>query len=836
MELLHRYGTSVLRAARQLRRAPLFTALALLSLALGVGATTAMVALVDAVLLRPVPVRDPGSLVLVAPAGTAPGGEVGPQRWSYPFFRELRDHIAAHDSPFAGVLAFFRFSANAASGEDPQRIVAELVSGNYFDVLGVAAHVGRTIGPQDDAGPGGQPVAVLSHAYWQRAFGSDRAVIGRTLVINGQRVTVIGVSAATFTGLELDFHPDVRMPMAMSPRVAPFPWIDLEQDRMRWVQVFARLRPGVARPQAEASLQPFYASWLDRALAGPFAGSDTAEIAAIRRSALAVEPGAAGTSYLRRDWSTPLMAMSALAGLLLLLTAVNIAGLFIGRGVERRGELAVRLSLGASRGRVVKELMIESVLLVAVGGAIGVWLAPLAADLVVPFLPIADGVPNVSPALSGRVLGATIGILTLVALVSGLLPAWLATRVDLAGLIAQTSSRVLPRGRVRQTLVASEIALSLLLVFASGLFMRSLRELASVRPGFDTETVVAFGIDPTLNGHPRARVEDLYARVKAGLDGTPGIDSSAMGLVRLLAPLDVWAVGVAVEGTPSAGAASTAPQVNAISPDYFRTLRIAMKAGRDVGPADDGAAPSVVIVNEAFVRQHIASGPVIGRRVMLMDGRQRYATIVGIVADSHTGSLREAPPAQVFVPYTQFFTTAGMHGYVRSHLPFDTVAEAIRRVVAAVDPSQPVYTMRRMSEQRDHSLSTERVSAGLAATFGVLATVLAVVGLFGALSYSVTRRTRELGLRLALGAPRARIAGLVIAELATLCALGVLPALPIAYVGSRLIAHRLYGVGVADPWVIIGATGVVAMAALAAATVPLRRVTQIDPAVALRLD
>ncbi len=836
MELLHQFVASVRRAGRQLRRTPGFTALTLLSLALGVGATTAMVALVDAVLLRPVAVRDPGSLMLVASAGTPPGGEVGPQRWSYPFFRELRTRTAAADSPIAGVLAFFRFSANASSGGEPQRITAELVSGRYFELLGVGAAVGRPIGPEDDAAPGGLPVAVLSYAYWQRGFAGDRAAIGQTLVVNGQHVTVIGVSAASFTGLELDFQPDVRLPMAMAPRVAPFPWIGLEQDQIRWAQVFARLAPGASPRQAEAALQPFYAGWIDRALAGPFAGTAETERAAFRRSALTLQPGSAGTSYLRRDWSTPLLAMSALAALLLLLTAVNIAGLFIGRGIERRGELALRLSLGASRGRVVRELTLESLLLIAAGGAIGVWLAPLAADAVVPFLPISDGVPNVSAALSGRVLVVTLAVLGAVALVAGVLPAWLTTRVDLTGLIGQASTRVLPRGRFRQLLVALEITLSLLLVFASGLFVRSLGQLATVRPGFETDTVVAFGIDPTLSGHPRARVEDLYARVKAGLDATPGIDSSAVGLVRLLAPLDVWAVGVTIEGIPNAAAASTAPQANAISPDYFRTLGIAMRAGRDLRAADDSAAPPVVIVNEAFVRQYIASGPVIGRRLMLLDGRQRAATIVGVVADSHAESLRGVPPAQVFVPYTQFFTTAGMHGYVRSRLPADAVAAAIRQAVAAVDPGQPIYTVRTMADQRDRSLSTERVSAGLASTFGVLATLLAVVGLFGALSYSVTRRTRELGLRLALGAPRARIAGLVIREVATLCALGLLPALPIAYVGSRLIAHRLHGIGAADPWATAGAVGAVVLAAAVAAAVPLRRVTQIDPAEALRLE
>ena len=605
MEFLHQSVASVRRAARQLGRTPGFTALTLLSLALGVGATTAMVALVDAVLLRPVAVRDPGSLVLVAAAGTPPGGEVGPQRWSYPFFRELRTRTAAGDNPLVGVLAFFRFPANAASGSEPQRITAELVSGRYFELLGVGAAAGRTIGPEDDAGPGGHPVAVLSHAYWQRAFGGDRAVVGRTLVVNGQRVTIVGVSAAAFTGLELDFQPDVRLPMAMAPRVAPFPWIGLEQDSIRWVQVFARLAPGASPGQAEAALQPFYAGWIERALAGPFAGAADTQRAAFRRSALTLQPGSAGTSYLRRDWSTPLLAMSALAGLLLLLTAVNVAGLFIGRGVERRGELALRLSLGASRGRVVRELMLESLLLIAAGGAIGIWLAPLAADAVVPFLPISDGVPNVSAALSGRVLMATLGVLGLVALVAAVLPAWLTTRLDLSGLIGQTSARVLPRGRFRQLLVAVEITLSLLLVFASGLFVRSLGQLTTIHPGFETDAVVAFGLDPTLSGHPRARVEDLYARVKAGIDATPGVESSAVGLVRLLAPLDVWAVGVIVDGIPGAAATSAAPQANAISPDYFRTLGIAMQAGRDFRPADDSASPPVVIVNAAFVRQHI---------------------------------------------------------------------------------------------------------------------------------------------------------------------------------------------------------------------------------------
>ena len=836
MELGRQAFTSVCRAARQLARTPSFTTLALLSLTLGVGLTTAMVGLVDAVLLRSLPVRDPASLVLLTPAGTPPGGAVGPDRWSYPFFRELSERSVSADSPVSDVLAHFRFPANAAVGSGSERITAELVSGRFFELLGISATVGRTIGPRDDLAPGSGPVAVLSHAYWQRAFGGDRDVVGRTLSVNGQRLSIIGVSEARFTGLELDFHPDVRIPITMAPAVAPFGWISLEGQNTRWVQVFARLRPGVTPGQAAAALEPFYRGWTARAIDGAFAGSPAADRELFRRSALAVEPGAAGTSYLRRDWSLPLRAMSALAALLLLLTAVNVAGLFIGRGVERRGELAVRVSLGASRWRLVRELMVESLLLIVVGGAAGVWLAPLAADAVVPFLPVTDGVSNVSTALSGRVVALAAALLAIVALVAGVLPAWLATGRDLSQLVAQTSSRVLPRGRVRQAFVAAEIALSLLLVFASGVFVRSLAQLRAVPAGFDTTNVVTFGLDPTLNGYPRARVEDVYARVKAEIDASPGVESSAIGLVRLLATVDVWAIGVAVEGRPAPTASTPPPSVNAVSADYFRTLGITLREGRDLRPGDDAHSPRVAVVNQAFLRQHVVSGPVIGRVIVLLDGANQPTRIVGVVADSHYETLRGQPPAQVFVPYAQFFTAAGMHGYVRSGLEADAVTQLVRRAVAAVDPTLPIHAVRTLAEQRDRSLATERVAAGLASTFGLMATMLAIVGLFGALSYSVTRRTRELGLRLALGAPRHRVAGLVLREVATLCGLGLLAALPLALVASRLVVHRLPGVAPADPWVFGGAAVVLLASAGAAAAWPLRRVVRIDPAEALRLE
>jgi predicted permease len=834
MELWLSGWSLVRRAARQLARTPMFTASMLVSLALGIGAATAMVGLLDAVLLRPLSVRDPASLVLLTPSGTPPGGSVGPNRWSYPFFRELREHVESAGGPVAGVLAHFRLSANVAGTGEAHRVTAELVSGRFFELLGVGAIEGRTITPADDV-PHGEPVAVISSAYWRSAFGGDRRVVGRRLVVNGHAVTIVGISEARFTGLELDFQPDVRMPLALLPRVAPFGWIGLENQSTRWVQVFARMQPGASASQVEAAIQPFYRGWLDRALRGPFAGSGAAEREQFQQSAIAAQPGAAGTSYLRGDWATPLQAMSGLAGLLLLLTAVNVAGLFIGRGIERRGELALRLGLGANRWQLVRELTVESLLLVVAGGSAAVLLAPGAAEAIVPFLPVAEEAPTISIALSSRIVAVGVGLMLVVAVIGGVLPAWLATRVDLSSLIAQASTRQMPRSRLRQALVSGEIALSLLLLFASGLFMRSLGQLYAVPAGFETAQTVAFGLDPTLNGYPRVRTEEIYGRVKAQLDATPGIESSAIGLVRLLSSLDVWAVGVTVQGRP-APAATTAPRAHAVSPDYFRTLGIALRQGRDLRASDDAAAPAVAVVNEAFVREYGLDGHGLGRRLTLLDGGNRPVQIVGVVADSHAETLRGAPPAQIFLPYPQFFTVAGMHGYVRSALPTAQVAELVRRAVAAVDPALPVHNIRTLSAQRDRLLATDRVAAGLAAAFGLLATLLAAVGLFGVIGYSLARRTRELGLRLALGAPRRRVAAVVVREVAALCAVGLVVAMPFAAAGSQLIAHRLYGVASVDPLAAGGAVGILLMAVAAAAAVPLRRVLRMDPAEVLRRD
>jgi putative ABC transport system permease protein len=821
---------------RRLVKSPGFTAVAVLTLALGIGANTAIFSLLDAVVFRSLPVKNPQQLTLLSPDESAPSAKVGLHSVSYPLYRALRDDQTVFD----GLLCHFRLFANVRGRGETQRITVELVSGNYFEVLGVGAALGRTLTPNDDRHPGAHPVAVLSYDYWMSDFAGDPAVLGQTLQFNGQLLTIVGVSEKGFTGVDLDFQPQIRVPMMMTATLFPsMTWVGLENSGMRWVEVFGRLKPGVSLVQAQAALQPLYHSWMQSALdAGAFGQPSESDRKKFLQSSLTVRTGAHGTSFLRRDWSTPLRALGVMSGLLLLLTCVNVATLFIDRGIARRGELAVRLALGATRARIVCQLLVESLILAALGGAAGIWLAPLATKFLIPLLPVTtDGPPNISAGLNGSILFVSLAATAVAAVLSGLLPALLSTRVDLAPALKQATFRTLPRGRFRQALVVVQVTLSVLLLFGSGLFVRSLRHLYSVAPGFEIGSVVAFGVDPVLNGYPRARAEKFYRQVQERLAAMPGIDSAAIGLVRLFAGTDVWQTGTAVDGLPPPADGNQVVSLNAVSPDYFRTLHIGLRQGRDFRAAEQAGSPPVVIVNKSFVRQFLGDRKPLGQNIWLpSETGNRRVEIIGVVADSHYESVLGACPPQVFVPYSQLFTVAGMNGYVRSTLPAGQVASLIRAAVREVDSTVPIHALRTMSEQRDRSLGRERVVALLATAFGVLATLLAGVGLFGVLNYSVARRTRELGLRLALGAPGTSVAWLVMKEVLVLSGLGLLLAIPVAWAAGRLVASQLHGVMPADPWTAAATALLLTLVAIFACWLPARRAVRIDPMSALRYE
>ncbi|HEY4249407.1 MAG TPA: ABC transporter permease [Lacunisphaera sp.] len=825
-------------AFRQLLKSPGFTAVSVLTLALGIGANTAIFSLLDAVVLRPLPVRHPEALALLSPGKTAPSASTGPHSLAYPMYRALRDQV----SPvFDGLLCHFRLFANVRARGETQRLTVELVSGNYYRVLGVGTALGRTLTPDDDRQPGAHPVAELSYDYWISAFGGDPAVLGQTIHFNGQPLIVVGVSEKGFTGVDLDFNPQIRVPMMMTAALFPsMTWVGLGNSTMRWVEVFGRLKPGVSLGQAQSALQPLYRSWMQSAIdSGAYGQLTKSDREKFLHSSLDVLSGARGTSFLQADWSRPLRLLSVMGALLLLLTCVNIASLFIGRGIARRGEIAVRLALGASRARIVAQLFVESLLVAGLGGAAGIWLAPLVTNALAPLLPVTTDSPaNISTNLNGYILLVSVGVTALAAILAGLLPALLATRGDLAPSLRQATTRTLPRGRFRQALVVAQVSASVLLLFGSGLFVRSLQNLYRISPGFKTDAVVAFGLDPVLNGYSRARAEEIYQQVRERLAAMPGVDSAAIGLVRLLGGTDSWASGTAVDGLPPPADGNQNIFCNAISPEYFRTLHIGFRQGRDFRASDKTDSPAVVIVNRAFVRHFLGRVEPLGRHTWLSSsqGGFRLAEIIGVVEDTYYNSMHGDSPVQVFVPYSQFFTVSGMNGYVRSSLPPDQVVALVRTAVRAVDPTLPIHALRTMNEQRDRSLGTERVIALLATAFGGLATLLAGVGLFGVLNYTVARRTPELGLRMALGAPGGRVAWLVIREVIVLCGCGLAIAIPVAWAASRLVASQLTGITPTDPLTAAAVVLALALVAFVATAIPARRAARIDPMVALRAD
>jgi predicted permease len=789
------------------------------TLALGIGANTAIFSVIDALLLRALPVADPGDLALLSISGSLRGSSVSSHGFSYPVYRELRDR----QQVFSSLFCRFRFAANVGARGETRRVTAEMVSGEYFRALGVSAALGRTLTPEDDRLPGRQPVAVLSHDYWASAYGKDPDVLGRTITVNGEPLTVIGVSQRGFTGVEPDVSPAVRVPITMSDRMIPFlSWIRLDAPRARWVQVFGRLKPGVSRSAARTALDPVYQSVV-REMLGVSASESTLEVLA----------GSRGLSDLRRGWAAPLWALLGMVGVVLLLACVNVAGLLIGRGVEREGELALRMALGGGRGRIVSQLLLEGVALAMLGGIGGALLAPALVRTLTTLVSTEEPL-GVSFGVGWRVLAFCAAATVISVLVSAVVPAILSTRLSPARVLGRTLSSGRVGGRARTSLVCGQVCLSLVLVAGAALFMRSLQNLYRIDPGFRADALLVLGVDPLLNGVDRAEAESTFRRLEEKLDTLPGVSSAALGLIRVLNG-DTWGSSIVVRGYQPAPGEAVSASMNAVSPGYFETLGIPVTQGRDFTAADDAGAAAVAIVNQSFARRYLGDGPILGRRVGGVVGAEE-AEIVGLVGDTSYDSLRSSPPPQVFLPYPQMPFTLGMNAYVRTRLPADQMMDPIRRAVRAVDPRLPVQEIRTLEAQRDRSLATERMVATLATAFGALAILLASVGLYGILSQHVAERRREIGVRTALGAARSDVLWLVVKRALTFWAAGALAAVPITQVLGRLIAGQLVGIEPDDPWTLAGAAVFLAAVLVAAAAAPAMRASRIDPAEVLRSE
>lgn len=830
-------------ALRGLGRSPLFASVAVLSLALGIGANTAIYTLIDQILLRRLPVTDPEQLVMLYQQGAHAGSNMGPRMHSYPMYREFQQRA----EPLSEVLARRIVETSVTVDGQTERLTGEMVSGNYFTMLGVPAAVGRVFSSrEDDRVYQGHPVVVLSHDYWTRRFDRDPAVVGRKILVNNYPMTIVGVSAAGFAGLDPTRSPQIRVPILMKPVVVPeWEWVKMDDERTRWVQVFARLKPGVTAASAAGPLQGLFIQIRQHELTLPGAKDFSPYVREqFLKGSLRVAAADIGYSQLRNDFSTPLLVLMAMVGLVLLIACANVANLLIARGFMRQKEIAVRLSIGASRGQLVRQLLVESLLLAALGGAAGVFVAVGLTRALIAFIP-ADGAPLiVTPTPDARVLGFTFVLTLITGVVFGLLPALRASRPDTWATLKDTVGAVAGTGGslvLRKGLVAAQVALSFLLLFGAGLFVQSLQNLKGTDTGVDLDNLVTFQLAPALSGYDDARTQTLYRQIKERLEGAPGIVNAAWANVSILSG-DEWDSTMSVEGHQAKDGEDMQAFMNALSPGYFATMKIPVLEGRDFRPGDEAAIGAdgeletrVAIVNQRFADHFFPGQSAIGRHLAFGDrpGVKFTIEIVGVVANSLYEGPREGVRRQVFIPSTGKNSATF---YVRTRAASDQAFAQIRREIAALDPGIPAYAVKTVEGQLDETLLTDHLIASLSAGFGLLATLLASVGLYGVMAFVVARRRKELGLRLALGADPAQVVWLVMREVLLLLGIGLAVGLPAAIGLGRFVGSQLYGIEANDPWMAVATTAVLAVVSVAAGFIPARRASQIDPNLALRYE
>ncbi len=833
-------------ALRGLGKSKAFTTVAVLSLALGIGANTAIFTLMDQVLLRRLPVRDPEQLVLFNMKGMHYGSNWGGNALSHPLYLDL----AQNNQVMSGMFCRFPTSVSLTFGGGTERVAAELVSGTYFPVLGVGAALGRTFTPADDQTPGGHPVVVLSHDYWKTRFGGDAAVVGQTIVVNGHNMTIVGVAAPGFSGVQLEFVPQIFVPVMMKAQMTPL-WDSLKDRRHRWVNAFGRLKPGVTREQAQASVQPFFKGVLEMEVKeAAFRNASPETRAEFLKNVLEVLPGGQGRSYLRRQLETPVLLLLALTAGVLLIACANVANLLIARAAARDKEMAVRLALGAGRARIVRLLLVESLLLAVLGAVVGTALAFVTNRLVFGLLPSDASSLKLSAAPDLRVLLFTAVVAAVTAIVFGLVPALQATRPALAATLKDEAGSVaggVRQARFRRGLVSVQVALSLLLLVGAGLFVRSLMNLRGLGPGFPTERLLAFNVDPSLNSYKPDASKAFYRQLADDLRALPGVSAIGLASVGIMQDNE-WDSSVTVEGQTGKGPQEGEPYMNSISPGYFEALGVQVVAGRDFtlqdteqlkhGPEKDDLVPRVVVINEKFAHKFFGEANPLGRRVGFGSdpGTPIDMEIVGVVKDIKYTSLKDEIPVQMFVPYLASQYVGDMTVYVRTTLPADQLVALARDRVRKLDPNLPLYGVRTMEQRVTDSLLIERLTAGLSGAFGVLATLLASVGLYGVMAFSVARRTREIGVRMALGAFGKDVVWLVLKEALLLLAIGLVIGIPASLALARYVQSQLFGVHFADPLTLFVAIFSLASAAALAGFIPARRASRVDPIRALRYE
>ena len=841
--MLYGIVSSVKYALRAFRRNPLFTAVAVLSLALGIGANTAVFTLLDQLVLRLLPVKEPERLVMIWPTGPHMGRNSGARATSYPMYEDFQRKAEAFESVFC------QFDTTVTIGFEngTEHANVEMVSGNYFQALRVGPAIGRVFSPEtDDRTYKGHPNVILSYRYWVSRFASDPTVVSRKILVNNYPMEIVGVSAPGFGGLDPAYSPDIRVPIQMKPVITPG-WDDLGERRSQWPKVFARLKPGYTVESAHASLQPLFHQILQQeAREEALSGMSPYWRNLFFKRKVEVETAATGYSLTRERYSTALFVLMGMAGLVLLVSCSNVASLLIARAVVRQKEIAVRLAIGAGRKTLMGHLLMESVLLSLAGAALGLVLSEWATRGLLSMLPEggARGLLRAEP--DSRVLLFSIAVALATGLLFGLAPALQTTKVDLFAALKEAAGALAGGGnsaRWRKTLVTAQVGLSFLLLAGAGLFARTLFNLKNTRTGFENiETLVTFQVDAGANHYALPRVRNFYMDVLREIRAAPGVKSAAFAWMPVLHGWG-WDHTMRVEGHQSQQGEDMLAYMNFVSPGYWEAMGVPLLAGRDFDAGDRGdteeeaTRSAVAIVNQDFAEHFFGNESPIGRHIGWGDDSgPLYIRIVGVVENSLFEGPRNGVHRQVFLPYLQTSNPLAAFFYVRTATGPAAMYSTLRRIVGNVDRSVPVYGMKTLETQLDETLSTERLIASLAVVFGALATVLVALGLYGVMAFVVTRRTKEIGLRMALGAPRSEVLWLVLREVLVLLSVGLAAGIPCAYLLSRYVSSQLFGVAPADVWTGVGAVAVLALVAAIAGFVPARRASAIDPITALRYE
>ncbi len=823
-------------ALRMLRKNPAFTTVAVLTLALGIGANTAIFSLVNAVMLKMLPVRDPGQLVVLGDPTDVHSRHLGdPQvaTFSYPLYRDLSQNT----SVFTGILASgeaHRLTVTTDSGgEMGANSTGVLVSGNYFSVLGVNALYGRVLTPDDDTAPGANPVVVLSYGFWNNKLGANQNSVGQTLRINGFPYTVIGIAPPGFYGDTVGDAQDFWIPVTMQEQIIPGrKW--RENYEASWLHSIARLKPGVSLEQAAANVNLVFQQLLNGPLKGKLSKDDFNNL---KKDKIAVTAGGGGFSDLRGNFKEPLFLLMMIVALVLVIACVNVANLLLARASARQREFAVRVAIGAAPGRVVRQLLTESICLAFAGGALGLLLAHWATNALLKL----SGNKDLEASPDLRVFLFTAGVCLLTGILFGLIPAIRSRRIAVAPTLkpgTQHGSSAHGGWNWGKLLITGQVALSLLVLFAASLLVRSLQNIRNVDLGYNREHLLLVNSDPLAAGYDKARTTNFVNEMESQLAALPGVRAVTASKNGLFSGSESGN-SITVEGYTSKNEQDLEAAFDQVGPNYFKAVGIPLLLGRDIGLQDTAASPPVAVINETMARFYFGQANPIGKKFTIDDPEAKGGPveIVGVSRDARDHKLKGTVERRFYIPISQSLgTAAGVNFEIRTVGNPSAVAETVRKQFKSYDANIPIYTIRELQQLTERSISEEILIARLSSFFAGLALMLAAIGLYGVLSYSVAGRTREIGVRMALGARRGSVLGMVLQEAGTLVLLGILIGVPAAWLSSRLFTSMLFGLSRSDPASMALVIAILAVIALLASFIPARRATKVDPMVALRYE